>query len=232
GPGVPRELAAARRDGASMAMSARRPAPTWVHLLELGLFLMVVFSFIWIWSRRPHAIQIVYVLGLGLSLSAHWRHRERLADLGLRLDNLGPALRDAAIPTVPLVSFFLLRAWWTGHWSPEALDPERFGALLVWGFFQQYLLQAYIHRRLAAVIERPLVCELAVAAVFAALHLPNPVLVPVTFLAGFVFSVLFRRHPNLFVLALCHALGSTAVAFAFDPEVLHRMRVGPGYFLL
>jgi len=120
----------------------------------------------------------------------------------------------------------------TGPLSRSRFLMELQSALLVWGFFQQYLLQAYIHRRLAAVIERPLACELAVAAIFAALHLPNPVLVPITFVAGFVFAVLYRRHPNLFVLALCHALGSTSVAFAFDPDVLHRMRVGPGYFLL
>ncbi|HET9480476.1 MAG TPA: CPBP family intramembrane glutamic endopeptidase, partial [Candidatus Polarisedimenticolia bacterium] len=122
--------------------------------------------------------------------------------------------------------------WAGGHLGTEALGLERFSTVLAWGFLQQYLLQSFIHRRLASLIDGPLARELATAGIFAVLHLPNPVLVPVTFVAGFVFSVLFRRNPNLAVLALCHAVGSTAVAFAFDPGVLHRMRVGPGYFRL
>jgi membrane protease YdiL (CAAX protease family) len=203
------------------------------QLLELALFLALVFSFIWGWAHSfDRSRQLVLVLGLGMTLTAHLRHRERPSDLGLRLDNLGPALRDAAVPMVPLVLVLGLRGWWLGHWRAEALSPERFAELLAWGFFQQYLLQGYIHRRLMAVIPSGAWRAVAVGLIFAALHIPNPVLVPATFAAGWVFALLFWRHPNLFVLALCHAVGSTAVAFAFDPDVLHRMRVGPGYFRL
>ena len=72
--------------------------------------------------------------------------------------------------------------------------------------------------------------ELAVGIIFGLLHLPNPILVPATFLAGWVFAILFRRYPSLPALALSHAVGSTAVAFCFDPATLHKMRVGPRYF--
>jgi hypothetical protein len=41
--------------------------------------------------------------------------------------------------------------------------------------------------------------------------------------------MLFRRAPNIYVLALCHAVGSSAVFFGLDPEALHGMRVGPGF---
>jgi membrane protease YdiL (CAAX protease family) len=212
---------------------ARTFRPDAGQLLELALFLALVFSFIWGWAHSfQRSRQLVLVLGLGMTITAHVRHRERPSDLGLRLDNVWPALRDAAIPLVPLLVLLGLRGWWLGHWRAEALSPSRFVELLAWGFFQQYLLQGYIHRRLMAVIRSPAWREVAVGLVFAALHIPNPVLMPATFAAGWVFAVLFRRHPNLPVLALCHAVGSTAVAFAFDPGVLHRMRVGPGYFRL
>lgn len=199
--------------------------------IELILFLGLVFSFIWIWSRSfPHASLVVYLLGLGLTLTTHLLHRETPMDVGLRFDNLLEAAKDAAVPTVPLVTTFLVIGLFRGHPYTDALDLERFVRGLAWGFLQQYLLQAFIHRRLAVLLQKQPHRELAVAGIFGALHLPNPILVSVTALAGYVFAVLYRRRPNLLVLSLCHAVGSIAVAFGFGPETLHKMRVGPGYF--
>jgi len=210
-----------------MSAAGARRAAAW----ELSLFLALVFSFIWLWAGAfPHSSLVIYVTGLGLTLASHVIHRETPEDLGLRFDNMLPALKDAAVPTLPLVALFTWIGYQQGYLRPDMLDPERFLRLCAWGFLQQYLLQGFIHRRMAHLIETPVRRELAVAGIFAALHLPNPVLVPVTFLAGYIFAVLYRRHPNLLVLALCHAVGSTAVAFAFDPASIHKMRVGPGYF--
>jgi len=199
--------------------------------IELAIFLALVFSFIWLWAGTfPHSSLVIYVCGLGLTFTCHVLHRETPEDLGLRVDNLWAGLKDAAVPTLPLVALFGFIGWWRGYLRPDMLELERFLRVLAWGFLQQYLLQAFIHRRLMTLIRGTTGRELAVAGIFAALHLPNPVLVPVTFLAGYIFAVLYRRHPNLLVLALCHAVGSTAVAFAFDPVSIHKMRVGPGYF--
>ncbi len=196
--------------------------------LELALFLAIVYSFIWIWREAPGAVTILYVSGLGLTIGTHILHRESPRRIGFRLDNLMPALRDAAVVVLPVVAVLLAVGWAGGYWSREALSADRFRDLAGWAFLQQYLLQGFIHRRIASILDRGR--EPAVALIFALLHLPNPVLVPVTFAAGYVFAVLFRRQPNLWVLALCHAVGSTAVAFAFDPSVLRNMRVGPGYW--
>jgi membrane protease YdiL (CAAX protease family) len=222
------------RSGLMMTGTGAPPTITrQAALLELSAFLMLVFSFIWIWAGAfPHASLVIYVTGLGITLTSHIIHRETPEDLGLRIDNLVAALKDAAVPTLPLVALFSAYGLARGTLTAEALGPERFLRVVAWGFLQQYLLQGFIHRRLGTLIENQLRRELTVAGIFAALHLPNPILVPVTFLAGYIFAVLYRRHPNLFVLALCHAVGSTAVAFAFDPSSLHKMRVGPGYFRL
>ncbi len=208
-----------------------RPPTRRTAIFQLALFLALVFSYIWIWAHAfPGDKMVIYVAGLGLTLLTHAIHREGPGQLGVRLDNFLAAARDAAIPTLPLVAIFVTVGIRGGHFGSEALDVHRFLRVLSWGFVQQYLLQGFIHRRLASAISRPLWRELVVAAIFSLLHMPNPVLMPVTFLAGWIFAVLYRRHPNLFVLALCQAVGSTAVAFGFGTEVLHRMRVGPGYF--
>ena len=204
-----------------------------LQLVELVIFIVLVFTFIWGWAHSFRgASRLVLVLGLGMTIVAHVRHRESPRDVGIRLDNVWPALKDAAVPVLPVIVVMVVRGWWLGYLRVEVLDPGRFFDLLGWGFFQQYLLQGYIHRRLMAVIPSNRAREATVGAIFAALHIPNPVLVPVTFLAGWVFATLYRRHPNLLVLALCHAAGSTAVALGFSPDALHRMRVGPGYFKL
>lgn len=198
--------------------------------IELALFLAVVFSFIWIWRDIPHAKLAVQVLGLGLTIGSHVLHRESPRAIGFRFDNLVPALKEAAVPTLPLLAVLAGVSVHGGHWSPEALDPGRFADLAGWALLQQYLLQGFIHRRLGALVRPSFARDALLGAIFAALHLPNPILTPLTFAAGTILSTLYRRQPNLWVSALCHALGSTAVAFAFDPSVLRNMRVGPGYF--
>ncbi len=198
--------------------------------LELTLFLALVFSFIWIWKELPHAKLAVQVLGLGLTIGTHILHRETPRMLGFRIDNLVPALKEAAIPTLPIVGALVVVGITRDYWTSETLDPARFVELAGWAFLQQYLLQGFIHRRLSALVAPSFARDAIVGAIFAALHLPHPILVPVTFCAGTIFALLYRRQPNLWVVALCHALGSTAVAFAFDPGLLRHMRVGPGYF--
>ena len=198
--------------------------------LELSLFLAIVFSFIWIWKDVPHAKLIVQVLGLGLTIGSHFLHRETPRTIGFRFDNLVPALKEAAVLTLPIVIILVIIGVARGTWKDEALDPARFAELIAWALLQQYLLQGFIQRRLGALVGPSYARDAAVGIIFAALHIPNPILMPVTFCAGAILAALYRRHPNLWVSALCHAVGSTAVAFAFDPGMLHNMRVGPGYF--
>jgi len=200
-------------------------------LIELAVFLGLVLSYIWIWARSfDNSWVAVAVLGLGFIIATQIAHRERLQELGLHPRLIIPALRDAARIVVPLALVLLVAGWFLGNWREELFSAERFVDVVGWGFTQQYCLQSFIHRRLGPLIATPGKRELAVGIIFGLLHLPNPILVPATFLAGWVFAILFRRYPSLPALALSHAVGSTAVAFCFDPATLHKMRVGPRYF--
>src|SRR5213594_3721175 len=115
-----------------------------------------------------------------------------------------------------------------------ALDPGRTAMAFFWGYpwamFQQYGLQCVIGRRLAGVISHPVGHDVTCAAIFGALHLPNPFLSIMTFGAGYCFCALFRRCPNLFALALAHTLASTVLYHFLPMQITHFMRVGPGYF--
>jgi hypothetical protein len=217
---------AAARDLAFSTPISRRAA-----FWELAFFLGLVLSYIWIWAHSfDHSWVFMAIVGLGFIVVTQFIHRERLEELGLHWRPIVPALVDAGRLLAPLVLVLLAAGWALGHWRDELFSGERFLDVLCWGFTQQYCLQSFIHRRLGPLIVTPWRRELTVGIIFGLLHLPNPVLVPMTFVAGWFFAVLFRRHPSLFALAFCHAVGSTAVAFGFPPGVLHKMRVGPRYF--
>jgi len=63
---------------------------------------------------------------------------------------------------------------------------------------------------------------------FAAAHLPNPLLMGVTLVGGTVAALAYQRYRNLLFLAFAHALIGTMIWFAVPPSVSHNLRVGPG----
>lgn len=72
---------------------------------------------------------------------------------------------------------------------------------------------------------------LVTAFLFSIAHIPNPVLVPVTFFAGLAFTGRFRKYRDLYPLALAHAFLGLALAAAVPDAVTHHMRVGLAYWI-
>ena len=68
---------------------------------------------------------------------------------------------------------------------------EGYLAYAVWTGVQQFLLQGFFLLRLLRVTPKGWVAVLAAAVLFAAAHLPNPVLTPITLVWGFVACMLF-----------------------------------------
>ena len=68
------------------------------------------------------------------------------------------------------------------------------------------------------------------AIIFAAFHIPNPVLMPVTLLGGYILSKVFIATRNLLPLALAQALVGSLLAITLPAAWHHGLRVGPGYY--
>ena len=98
----------------------------------------------------------------------------------------------------------------------------------IWAFLQQFMLQSFFFVRLESLLgSRGAV--LATTILFAAAHVPNPILTIGSVFAGFFFCEMFRRYRNIFPLGVVHLiLGLTMAASVSDP-LLHHMRVGIGY---
>jgi hypothetical protein len=204
-------------------------------LTFLEVLFVVTFLLVHIWIIEPRSRAYAgpgFVLFFAFAFLLHLRHNDTAADLGIRLDTFGRAVREACFVIVP--ALILAAALGLHLGGGVALDPRRTALAFVWGYpwalFQEYGLQCVIGRRLTALIRGEVAHDVICAAIFGALHLPNPFLSVVTFGAAYCFCALFRRCPNLFALALAHTLASTVLYHFVPSTITHFMRVGPGFF--
>jgi hypothetical protein len=189
-----------------------------------GLILMVI------WTPRPwqRYLWLVAVFGVGVIIASSW---PGCRTMGLRTRNffrslwvVGAALVFAALAVAISARLHALRY----HGGVLGLLAG-YGAYIVWSFVQQFLLQCFFLSRLLRVIPKPRYAAFAAAGLFAAAHVPNPVLVGLTVVWGSIACFIFLRYRNLFPLAIAHAILGVTVAIAVPGPVDHNMRVGLGY---
>jgi len=107
------------------------------------------------------------------------------------------------------------------------------GAYVIWGLFQQYLLNAFLANRLAEFAGGPASClvPLSAAALFSLVHLPNWFLMAVTFAGGYLSVRVYQRYRSLYVLGIAHAVIAFALFLAVPDSVSTHFLVGPRYLL-
>lgn len=104
----------------------------------------------------------------------------------------------------------------------------KFAGYLVLGFIQAVVFFSFLLTRLRLLLVGPRRrwhVAAAVAVIFALAHLPNLPLTALTLVAGFGWSIIYYRRPNVWLLTLSHAVLGT---------LLHQvaglyMRIGPFY---
>ena len=104
-----------------------------------------------------------------------------------------------------------------------------FAGYVLWAFVQQFLLQGYFLLRLLRLLPGQKQAAVVAAGIFAAAHLPNPILTPLTLLWGLLACFVFLRFRNLYPLAAAHAILGVCIAVTIPPATIHHMRVGLGY---
>jgi membrane protease YdiL (CAAX protease family) len=191
------------------------------------------FVVLWIiWYAPPRKSHAWIVLPVWL-IASFVIHRDTPKTLGMRADNLWPALRRATIFLGSMVAALVVAGFEFGMHipsAPGAFAPQHFVNYFAFCLLQQVALNSLFSNRLFFLTHRTWATALLAGTIFAALHWPNPVLMPATFIAGIAMSWLFIRERNILPLALWHmALGLT-LSWAVPIAWHHALRVGPGYY--
>lgn len=191
-----------------------------------------VFIAWYIWQLQDSYWQswIVFPVWLVVSFLIHG---DTPTTLGWRADNLWSATLRAALVLIPLMVALCILGLFLGalHRPPShLLIPKHFFSYMAFCLLQQVGLNSFLTNRLLAATENRVRASLLAGVIFAGLHWPNPVLIPLTFIGGVAMSWLFTRERNILPLAVAQGILGTLVWWAFPVAWHHAMRVGPGFY--
>ena len=185
----------------------------------------------YIWKLQAEAPWTWWVL-LAWLIASFVARRDTPKTMGWRADNLWRATKRAGWffgGSSLLICFAGLFFGMLQRAPIHLIEPKRFGGYLAFCLLQQVGLNSFLTNRLMAAFERPVPAAVLAGTLFAALHWPNPVLVPLTLVGGIAMAWLFATERNILVLTLGQAVLGALVWWAFPIAWHHSMRVGPGY---
>jgi Type II CAAX prenyl endopeptidase Rce1-like len=197
--------------------------------LEIGIAYALILAVVWTPRPVQRWLWIVAVVGVAILL---WRSFESWRAMGFTAANFGRSLWIVgAALGVAVIAVVVAARLHTLHLPPGGLAAfvATYIAYAIWTGVQEFLLQGFFLLRLLRVTPKAVLAALVAAAMFAAAHLPNPILTPATLLWGFLACLLFVRYRNLYPLAMAHAILGITVAITVPGPVVHNMRVGLGY---
>ena len=197
----------------------------WAQIVIAFLFLEFA-----IWAPTPEtrnrwaAIAAITILVLVLI------DRPSLARLGLRLPKMFGASVVLGIGFATLIFMVILVRWAGGQIPANTTWP---GLQLAWGYviwalLQEFMLQSFFFNRYEELYGSSAAVWMA-STLFAAAHLPSPVLTTATLIGALFFCEMFRRYRSLYPLAIVHAMLGLTIAILTPDSLLHHMRVGIGY---
>lgn len=189
------------------------------------------FLAVYIWRLQLNERGVWWLLPVWLAASFAI-HRDSAKTLGWRADNLWKATRRSAPVFLAFVGVLLATGTLLGglQRAPIHLMPQRFYGYLAFCLLQQVGLNSFLTNRFLGATRSPAYAAILAGFIFAALHWPNPVLVPLTLIGGIAMAWLFATERNILPLALGQAVLGAIVSWAFPAGWHHFMRVGPGFY--
>lgn len=213
--------------------------------LEVASVVASVFITVWLiiplQPQQRWLTAIPGLLALGLVINSHRLRGERFSEIGFSGRHFGRAFRLVALPTLLACGVFAAIGYSTGSFHQTSHFWSSLLVLPVWAITQQYVLQAFIYRRMRFVFagdaapneqrRQANLAILATAVIFALAHAPNLALMLLTFVGALLWCWVYERAPNLWALGLSHALISLMLMTSLPPWLLPSMSVGYKHFL-
>ncbi len=214
--------------------------------LEVASVVASVFLTVWLiiplQPQQRWLTAIPGLLALALVINSHRVRGEHFSEIGFSLRHFGRAFRLVALPTLLACAVFAAIGYSTGSFHRTSHFWSSLLVLPVWAVTQQYVLQAFIYRRIRVVFSvnsaapdeqgrQANLAILATAAIFSLTHAPNLALMLLTLIGALLWCWVYERAPNLWALGLSHAVISLMLMTSLPPWLLPSMSVGYKHFL-
>ncbi|HZQ18381.1 MAG TPA: CPBP family intramembrane glutamic endopeptidase [Terriglobales bacterium] len=197
-------------------------------LIEIGVVFVLILAAVWTPHGSLNAFFSISAAAcvVGFAIAGPWSWRE----MGLAQ----PLTGTTRILSIGVLLCGLI--WWVGvpfrSIGPAYTIPwNRSWQYAIWALVQEFILQSVFFVRFESTFGGQRAVLLS-AWLYALAHIPNPVLMPLSFGGGLIFCELFRRYRNVFPLGVIHAALGLTIAASLPDQWLHHMRVGIGYLTL
>ena len=199
-------------------------------LIEALTFTAFVSWYIWQLQASFFYSWIVFPVWM---IASFLRNGDTFRSIGWHPGNLWSATKLSAMVLLPCVFAVGAAGLILGGWH-RPLDavffPRHFFGYMSFCLVQQMGLNSMVNNRLLSATQSIAHASLISGLLFAFLHWPNPVLVPLTGIGGALMAWVFAKERNILVLTVWQGILGTLVWWAFPLAWHHAMRVGPGFY--
>jgi hypothetical protein len=202
----------------------------WFSIADVTLLPAFILWFIWRLQFTARWTWMIFVVWM---IASFLIHRDTPKTLGWRADNLWPAAKQALLVFGAMLlglGFAGLALGASRHLPPNLISWHRLWTYFAFCLLQQVALNSLVHNRMLSLVRNQRMAASLTGVIFAACHWPNPVLAPLTFIAGAAMAWMFGRVRNIIPLAIGQAVLGSLVWWAFPLAWHHHLRVGPGYY--
>jgi Type II CAAX prenyl endopeptidase Rce1-like len=199
------------------------------NILQIAAVLITIEGALWSQGKSQGKW---FVVAFATLIAAVLLNRPKVRDLGVGLRGIGGAAWVIPLAFVVCAATIGLAIWF-GTFTPlYGRRPVYWHAIFyaIWALEQQFILNSFFYKRFESLLGNTTLTVAVTAALFAFVHLPNPVLMPATFLGGLLFVEAFRRWRNIYPLAIAHAMFGLTLAVTFPDHWIRHMRVGLAFF--
>jgi len=205
--------------------TAYRAYFTWFQLIVAYVFMERA-----LWSRHLAFRNYWALIAISTVFIFTLIDRPSIRRMGLGLPTtLGATLVLAASFAAALTLIFLIH-WAGGQIPANPTWPSLHLAwqYVMWALIQEFILQSFFFTRCEELFGSSAAVWIA-ATLFAAAHLPSPILTTFTLIGGLFFCEIFRRYRSIYPIGVMHAILGLTIAVTMPNSLLHNMRVGIGY---
>ena len=197
----------------------------WTQIVIVFLFLEFA-----IWAPTPEIRKRWAAIGVITILVLMLIDRTSLQRLGLGLPKIFGAGLVLGTGLAMVVLMVILVRLAGGQIPANSTGPSLrlAGGYVIWALLQEFILQSFFFNRFEELYGGSAAVWMA-STLFAAAHLPSPVLTTATLIGALFFCEMYRRYRSIYPLAIVHAMLGMTIAVITPDSLLHHMRVGIGY---